>query len=70
MYFGSSHFTSCIISNNNVWFHDGVDTGADTGADTEYEGPLSSIGDLLNCQEKKGVSCAICTSKFTVNKTN
>lgn len=46
-YFGQNHFTSRIISDENVvWYHDGMTTGPTM----EHQGPLHSIPDLTICK--------------------
>ncbi|KAF8883853.1 hypothetical protein BD779DRAFT_1443555, partial [Infundibulicybe gibba] len=53
IYFGSSHFTCRIITEDGIsWYHDGVDTGKNT----EYEGPLSTSINLLQCEGREATA--------------
>ena len=47
IYFGYDHFTSCIITHDNMcWYHDGIITGNVM----EYEGYMSSLNDVTECR--------------------
>ncbi|KAF8870572.1 hypothetical protein BD779DRAFT_1455088, partial [Infundibulicybe gibba] len=53
IYFGSSHFTSCILTEEGIlWYHDGVSTGKNT----EREGLLSESMDLLQCEGREATA--------------
>jgi hypothetical protein len=49
IYFGNYHYTSCVVVNNQVWFHDGYSTGIEM----IYEGELQHMMDLYTCRRKK-----------------
>jgi hypothetical protein len=51
VYHGGHHFTSHIISQGNIWYHDGMTTGQACDKD----GTLKSTRDkkLRSCNEKK-----------------
>lgn len=49
IYYGNEHFTSRIISNDNmVWYHDGMTTGPHMVP----QGPLSTISNLMTCRNR------------------
>jgi hypothetical protein len=53
MCYGLNHFTSRIVQNDgHTWYHDGVDTEVDT----EYEGLVTSLGNLLVCRGKEATA--------------
>jgi hypothetical protein len=50
IYYGEQHYTSCIVFNNQFWFHDGIATGANM----IYEGELHSINNnIFYCRGKQ-----------------
>ena len=50
IYYWNEHFTSHIISNDNmVWYHDGMTTGRHKVS----QGPISSIFNLMTCQNRQ-----------------
>ena len=53
VYYGDSHFTACVISNNDmVWYHDGIATGRSLS----YEGTFQNFNrPLKTCGSKEAV---------------
>jgi hypothetical protein len=49
IYYREEHYTSCIVVNNQVWFHDGIATGGNM----IYEGELYSMNNIFYCRGKQ-----------------
>ena len=49
IYYGELHYTSRIMINEQIWFHDGISTGTNM----EYDGQLLPTTDLLHCKGKQ-----------------
>jgi len=49
IYYGELHYTSCIMINEQIWFHNGISTGTNM----EYDGQLLPTTDLLHCKGKQ-----------------
>jgi hypothetical protein len=49
IYFGEYHYTSRVIVNNQVWFHDGLSTGKEM----MYEGELHTMTDFYHSRGKE-----------------
>jgi hypothetical protein len=47
-YYGAQHFTSRVVVNNQVWFHDGMTTGMNM----MYEGVFNETSDLYFCGDR------------------
>jgi hypothetical protein len=49
IYYGENHYTSRIIFNRQLWFHDGISTGTNM----IYDGQLQSHTSLTHCRGKQ-----------------
>jgi hypothetical protein len=49
IYYGEQHYTSCVMINEQIWFHDGTSTGANM----VYDGQVLPATDLLHCKGKQ-----------------
>ena len=60
IYHGSDHFTARIVTSaGHVWFHDGIATGSSM----EYDGLVSTTGDLTIC---RGVNVKACVAFYAL----
>jgi hypothetical protein len=60
IYHATNHFTARIVTSaGHVWFHDGIATGPSM----EYDGSVSTAGDLTTC---RGVNVKACVALYVL----